>query len=124
MVKRRSIQHLLLQTLSFFDKQPRLLISETARVEIGLRLARIADYEPVATLLWVNDNPPMRGEWALAFYDMDRRPCGRVVRIEGMPFFFCSPDSYSRLDGAAVDLREGKIVVTEKRIGCGVGSYG
>jgi hypothetical protein len=54
---------------------------------------------------------PLR--WGVAFYDIGKRPYGRVITIDGVPFVFTQKRAYTHLNGATLDYREGRFVIRE-----------
>jgi hypothetical protein len=108
------VWHHLLQLLLFYKKPPAVRLTEAAKRQLAAHLSRITEFEPAASILWSSNvvdgitHPP---RWGVAFYDIGRRPSGRVVSIEGLPFVFTQERAYTHLSGATLDYREGRFVV-------------
>jgi hypothetical protein len=66
--------------------------------------------------MWASDvvdgvtRPP---RWGVAFYDIGKRPYGRVITINSVPFVFTQQRAYTHLNGATLDYRDGRFVVSE-----------
>ena len=108
--------HLCLQILCFFKKQPSLRLTEAAKRQLISHLSGITEFEPAASIMWSSDvvegvtHPP---RWGVAFYNIGNRPYGRVTRIDGVPFVFTQERAYTHLNGATLDYRDGRFVVSE-----------
>jgi hypothetical protein len=111
------IRHYLIQVFCFFAKFPELQLTEAARAQFLLKTSEITDFEPAATLLWTSKAGPEGHEepqWYFALYNIATRPYGRVKKIQGIPFVFVQANVYERLDGATVDIRDGRLIVCER----------
>ena len=53
------------------------------------------------------------GRWGVGFYDIGNRPYGRVIKIDGVRFVFTQERAYTHLNGATLDYRDGRFVVSE-----------
>jgi hypothetical protein len=76
-------------------------------------------FEPVASLIWASTvvgDVKKEPHWIIAFYDIGTRPSGKVSVIQGVPFVFGDPRAFTHLDGATVDIRDGRLVVTELEV--------
>jgi hypothetical protein len=108
--------HLFLQVLLFHKKPPAVRVTEAAKRQLAAHLSRITEFEPAASIVWSSNvvdgvtHPP---RWGVAFYDIGRRPSGRVVSIDGVPFVFTQVRAYTHLNGATLDYRDGRFVVNE-----------
>jgi hypothetical protein len=79
-------------------------------------MSEITEFQPAASILWganVVDGAARAPGWGVAFYDIGKRPYGRAVSIEGVPFVFVQQRAYTHLDGATLDYRDGRFVVNE-----------
>lgn len=108
--------HLFLQVIFLYKKPPAVCVTDTAKRELQSHMARITEFEPAASILWgstVVDGVICPPNWGVAFYDIGSRPAGRVVTIGGVPFVFTQERAYTHLNGATLDFREGRFVVSE-----------
>lgn len=91
-------------------------MTEAAKRQLMSHMSRIAEFEPAASILWSSDvvdgvtRPP---RWEVAFYDIGKRPYGRVVTIDGVRFVFAQERAYTHLDGATLDCHGGRFLVRE-----------
>ena len=110
------VWHLCLQTFCFFKKPPAVRVTDAARRQLVSHMSRITEFEPAASLLWASDvvdgvtHPP---RWGIAFFDIGKRPYGRVISIDGVRFVFTQERAYTHLNGGTLDHRDGRFVVIE-----------
>jgi hypothetical protein len=108
--------HLSLQLLCLFKKPPTVHVTDAAKRQLMSHMSKITEFQPAASILWGSDvidgatRPP---KWGVAFYDIGRRPYGRVINIEGVPFVFTQERAYTHLNGATLDYRDGRFMVNE-----------
>src|ERR1700733_4229364 len=109
----RHAWHYLLQTLFLFAKQPSIHLTESARLWLLEGISSEKNFEAAASLMWASTvvGGVVEGpRWMIAFYDIGTRPSGKVTVIQGVPFVFGDPRAYTHLDGATVDIRDGRLV--------------
>lgn len=108
--------HLVLQLLCFFKRPPTVHVTEVAKRQLVSHISRITEFRAAASILWgsnVIDGKTHPPQWGIAFYDIGTRPSGRVVDMGGVPFVFTQQRAYTHLDGATLDYRDGRFVVSE-----------
>ena len=87
-------------------------------------MKRLEQYDPIACVSWALDVVSMRGtefthrgpSWNVGFHFRDQVPADNIVEIAGIPFIF-SADAAPRLDGALLDVVNGRFVVNERAPG-------
>ena len=91
-------------------------MTDTAKRELLLHMSRITEFEPAASIMWgsnVVDGVTHPPRWGVAFYDIGRRPYGKVTTIDGVRFVFTQERAYTHLNGATLDYRDGRFLVRE-----------
>src|ERR1043166_6030411 len=98
--------HVCLQLLCFFKKAPTVRVTDAAKRQLMSHMSRITEFEPAASIMWSSDvvdgvtHPP---RWGVAFYDIGKRPYGRVITIDGVRFVFTQGRAYTTLNGPTPD---------------------
>jgi hypothetical protein len=91
-------------------------MTDAAKRQLMSNMSRITEFEPAASIIWSSDvvagvtHPP---RWGIAFYDIGKRPYGRVITIDSVRFVFTQERAYAHLNGATLDYRDGRFVVSE-----------
>ena len=86
-------------------------------------MSQIELFRPIACVSWVFDEMRSDGReiehrgphWGVGFYSPDQVPEDSVVEIAGIPFTFSAVDA-ERLNGAILDMVNGRFVVNERAI--------
>jgi hypothetical protein len=108
--------HLCLQVFCFFKKPPSVRVTDAAKQQLMSHMSRITEFEPAASIMWgsnVVGGVTYPARWGVAFYDIGNRPYGRVITIDGVRFVFTQERAYTHLNGATLDYRDGRFVVSE-----------
>jgi hypothetical protein len=86
-------------------------------------MGHIPLFQPIACVSWVFDEMRSDGStithrgphWGVGFYSPDQVPLESVVEIAGIRFIFGADDA-RRLNGATLDVVNGRFVVNERAI--------
>jgi hypothetical protein len=115
----RRAWHYFVQTIFLFAKQPSIHLTESAKLWLLDYISSEKNFELVASPTWASTivgDVAQEPRWMMGFYDIGTRPSGKVTLIQGVPFVFADPRAYTHLDGATVDIRDGRLVVTEREL--------
>jgi len=112
------VWHLCCQILCFFKRPPSVRVTDSAKRELLSHMSKITEFEPAASIMWgsnVVDGVTHPPRWGVAFYDIGKRPYGKVITIDGVRFVFTQERAYTHLNGATLDYRDGRFVVNEAK---------
>src|SRR5262249_7717884 len=104
---------------------PSVALSPSAKVAVLRDMARITDYVPVASVIWIvgetlgpgltaSGKIEHRGpRWGVGYYDLAKVSRWRLTKIDGIRFTFLRQDELRRLNGATLDYAHGRYAVHE-----------